>query len=103
MKGVARVGTLLHVLRHVTARLTDGAGMVAYNLAVSVRGFLDAHEVLGGRGTESYFTIHDQEHHHPTLGVGDAVEKANAVASSAELRLARDGSEADGHASPLSK
>ena len=47
MTGVARVGTLLHVLRHVTTRLANGYGMVAYNLAMSMRGFLDAHEVLG--------------------------------------------------------
>ena len=48
MTGVARMGTLLHVLRTVTVRLADGAGMVAYNLAVSVRSLLDAHEVLSG-------------------------------------------------------
>ena len=42
--------------------------------------------------------MNGQEHQPPTLGVGDAVKKADAVASSAALRLARDGSEANNHA-----
>ena len=51
MAAAARMGTLLHGLRAMMTRLSDGAGMVACNLAASVGSLLDAHEVRTGLET----------------------------------------------------